>query len=269
MTDEEFDALAGLANRMADRAGAAALTYFRSARLTTDNKAGETGFDPVTAGDREAEAAMRALIAEERPEDGIFGEEHGRVEGTSGQTWILDPIDGTRAFITGLPTWGTLIALDDGEGGSLGMIDQPFTGERFLGVNGKGAWLSRHGGPPEVIKTRPCAELSEATFLTTDPFLFSEVEGPAFREIRAKSRLTRFGLDCYGYAMVALGQADLVVETDLAAYDIAGPAALVQAAGGVVTDWKGRDGRWGGRVIAAGDQRVHAEALEILSQIPQ
>ncbi|MEM9045287.1 MAG: histidinol-phosphatase [Pseudomonadota bacterium] len=269
MTDEEIDALAALANRMADRAGAAALKHFRTARLTTENKAGEAGFDPVTAGDREAEAAMRELLSEERPDDGVFGEEHGQVTGTSGLTWVLDPIDGTRAFITGLPSWGVLIALDDGAKGKLGVIDQPFTKERFIGVVGKGAAFFRDGSGEHPVTTRTCDSLSEATLLTTDPYLFNQTELAAFEDIRTLAKLTRFGLDCYGYAMVAMGHADLVVETDLAAYDIAAPAALVQAAGGIATDWQGRDCRWGGRALVAGDPRVHAEALEILSRVPK
>ncbi|MEM8792403.1 MAG: histidinol-phosphatase [Pseudomonadota bacterium] len=267
MTDEELDVLTDLAHRMADHAGAAALKHFRADRLSTDNKAGEAGFDPVTAGDREAEAAMRALLTEERPTDGIFGEEHGVFEGTSGLTWVLDPIDGTRAFISGLPTWGVLIALDDGVEGRIGVIDQPFTGERFTGVRGHGARFARNGATHQIA-TRACDSLSEATLLTTDISLFTKMEAVAFEDIRQRTRLTRYGMDCYAYAMVAMGHVDLVIESGLAAYDIAAPAALVEAAGGVATDWQGRDVRWGGRSLVAGDPRVHAEALEILSKIP-
>lgn len=267
LTDDELNALTDLAGRMADRAGAAALKHFRDGRLVAENKAGGGDFDPVTAGDREAEAAMRALLGSERPDDGIFGEEYERVAGTSGLTWVLDPIDGTRAFISGLPTWGVLIALDDGQSGRIGVVDHPAMGERFIGVPGNGAAITRHG-TTAPIAARPCARLEDAILMTVDPFLFAADEAAAFGEFRNRVRLTRYGMDCYAFAMTAMGQADLVIESGLAAYDIAAPAALVRAAGGVATDWRGRDCRWGGRAVIAGDPELHAAALEILSQVP-
>ncbi|MBY8977303.1 histidinol-phosphatase [Rhodobacteraceae bacterium NNCM2] len=252
---------------MADAARTATLAHFRAARLVADNKAGEAGFDPVTIADREAEEAMRAILAAERPDDGIHGEEHGKQAGTSGLTWVLDPIDGTRAFISGLPTWGVLIGLDDGNEGRIGVVDQPFTGERFIGVNdgaASGAFLERHGSRTP-LKVRACPALAQATLMTTDPHMFAGAEAEAFHAVRGEAMLTRYGVDCYAYAMLASGQIDLVIETQLQAYDISGPAALVRAAGGVVTDWRGGDCRWGGQTIAAGDPAVHEAALRILS----
>lgn len=261
------DALTDLAHRMADAGGSAALSHFRSRKLVADDKDQGAGFDPVTIADREAEAAMRALLARHRPEDGIFGEEHGQQEGSSGLTWVLDPIDGTRAFISGLPSWGVLIALDDGETGRIGVIDQPFTGERFVGTRfgTPEARLYRNGALQQTLAVRPCPALSDAILMTTAPEIFSGSEADAFGRVSAACRLTRFGFDCYAYAMVASGNIDLVIETGLQAYDIAAPAALIRAAGGVVTDWEGGDPRWGGKVIAAGDPALHEAALRLLA----
>lgn len=258
-----------LAFRLADAAGAAALPHFRTDGLVAHNKEDGGGFDPVTQADRLAERAIREILARERPQDGVFGEEEGRSSGQSGHTWVIDPIDGTRAFISGLPTWGVLIALDDGAEGRIGIIDQPYTGERFAGTVTGGdrrAALYRNG-TEWPIRVRPCPGLAAATLFTTDPALFAQEELPFYREVEAQAKLSRYGVDCYAYALLALGQIDLIVEAGLAAYDIAGPAALVRGAGGVITDWHGGDCRWGGRAMAAGDPRVHTAALRILSQI--
>jgi histidinol phosphatase-like enzyme (inositol monophosphatase family) len=278
LPDTDLPALTELACRLADAAGAASLPHFRSKGLGTDDKNhgndAEGIFDPVTVADRAAEAAIRDILAAERPDDGIFGEEEAPVEGTSGLTWVIDPIDGTRAFISGLPTWGTLIALDDGAAGRIGIVDQPHIGERFVGVNAgpntasnmgtdSRAWLT-HRGETRPIATRPCPNLASATLYTTTPDMFSSHEWEGYRKVESRVRLARYGVDCYAYALVALGHVDLVIESSLKPYDIAGPAALIQAAGGIVTDWRGGDCRWGGQVIAAGDPAVHAEALAIL-----
>jgi myo-inositol-1(or 4)-monophosphatase len=274
LPDTDIPVLTELACRLADAAGAASLPHFRSKGLGTDDKNSgndtEAIFDPVTVADRAAEAAIRTILAAERPDDGIFGEEEAPVEGTSGLTWVIDPIDGTRAFISGLPTWGTLIALDDGAAGRIGIIDQPHIGERFVGVNagvnsgsGNRAWLT-HRGKTRPIATRPCPGLAAATLYTTTPDMFSPHEWEGYRKVESRVRLARYGVDCYAYALVALGHVDLVIESALKPYDIAGPAALIQAAGGIVTDWRGGDCRWGGQAIAAGDPAVHAEALAIL-----
>ncbi len=266
LPDTDLPALTDLACRLADAAGAASLLHFRSKSLDTGNKQSDGGFDPVTVADRAAEAAIRAILAAERPDDGIFGEEQAPTEGSSGLTWVIDPIDGTRAFISGLPTWGTLIALDDGEPGRIGVVDQPHIGERFVGVRGGAAtraWLT-HRGESRPITTRPCPDLAAATLYTTTPDMFTPREWEGYRQVESRVRLARYGVDCYAYALVALGHVDLVIEASLNAYDIAAPAALIQAAGGIVTDWRGGDCRWGGTAIAAGDPAVHAEALAIL-----
>lgn len=265
LSPSELDDLTHLAERLADAAGAAALPHFRARDLNAENKL-EGGFDPVTVADRAAEQAMRDILQVERPSDGVFGEEQERTFGSSGLTWILDPIDGTRAFISGLPVWGTLIALDDGNEGRIGIVDQPHIGERFIGVLGadsQRAWLT-HGGSDVPIVTRQGVALQEATLFTTDPFIFPDGDGRGFEALRARARLTRYGTDCYAYALVAMGTIDIVLEAGLAAYDVASHIPLIRAAGGVVTDWDGGDCRWGGRVLAAGSAELHAEALEVL-----
>ena len=263
----DIRALAEIAGRAADAGGQAALRHFRAGGLATGDKGGAAGFDPVTAADREAEAAIRALLIAERPDDAILGEEEARRDGKTGLTWVIDPVDGTRAFISGLPTWGVLVALDDGRAGRIGIIAQPFTGERFTGlVDGPGgAAHLDHGGARRPIGVRPCPGLRDATLFATAPGMFRGADAERFARLSAAVRLTRYGIDCYAYALLAMGQIDLVVESGLAAYDIAAPAALLHAAGGIVTDWEGGDARWGGRVVAAGDPRLHAAALDSLS----
>lgn len=252
-----------VAERLADVAAARSLPLFRSRTLRAENKSG-TGFDPVTEADREAERAMRALLAADRPDDGILGEEFGPQEGRSGLTWVLDPIDGTRAFLSGATTWGTLVGLDDGEGPILGIIDQPYVRERFMGGAGRAEMV--RDGAGTTLATRACAALGEAILYSTYPEIGTPAERAAFESVRDRVRLTRYGFDCYGYALVALGQVDLVIEAGLQPYDIAAPQAVIEAAGGIVTDWQGRSPHRGGRVLAAGDARVHAAALALLSQ---
>jgi len=260
-TAEQQD-LRAIAEEMADAARAVTLRYFRT-DMAVDNK--ETnGFDPVTAADREAEQAMRAVLAKRRPDDAIYGEEFGKSAGSTGLTWVLDPIDGTRAFISGAPSWGVLIGLDAGQGPVLGVVDQPYIGERFIGGFGK-ADMAR-GEACREIKTRPCAGLSDAILMTTFPEVGTKAEGAAFAAVSAQCKLTRFSLDCYAYAMLAIGQIDLVIEAGLNAYDVQGPIGVVQGAGGLVTDWQGGPAHNGGQIIAAGDARAHAAALEILNR---
>jgi myo-inositol-1(or 4)-monophosphatase len=266
-----LDRLVALAHRLADAAAAVTLPRFRHAALATDNKGADGLFDPVTAADREAEAAIRAILERERPEDGVLGEEHATRDGQSGLIWIVDPIDGTRAFISGLPVWGTLIALDDGARGVIGLVDQPFTGERFLGLHGPAgpAATLAHRGETTPLATRRDRRLAQATLFTTAPELFTPVERAGFDALSRAVQLTRYGTDCYAFALLALGQIDLVIEAGLKPYDIAAPKALVEAAGGIVTGWRGEDCRWGGRVVAAAHPAIHAEALEILARVPE
>lgn len=252
-----------LCHALADAAGQAILPHFRAPGLTAENKEADH-FDPVTVADRAAEKAMRALLAQHRPEDGILGEEFENLSGSSGRQWVLDPIDGTRGFMSGTPTWGVLIAVGDDTGPQLGLIDQPYIRERFFGC-GDTAWVDGPMGR-HALKTRAPRPLSDATILTTFPEVGDNIEQRAFHDLASQTRLTRYGMDCYGYALVAAGQVDLVVEAGLQAYDIQGPMAVVQAAGGIVTNWQGGPAHQGGRVIAAANAEIHAAALETLSK---
>jgi histidinol phosphatase-like enzyme (inositol monophosphatase family) len=265
ITAELADELWATAEALAEIAAPISLGLFRSADLGAENKAA-SGFDPVTVADRDAEAAMRAYLDDHRPEDGILGEEFGPKAGTSGLTWVLDPIDGTRAFMSGAVTWGTLIAVNAGGAPLLGVIDQPYVGERFMGGLGRAAL--RRGGTERALATRGCPDLAGAILYSTFPEVGTPAERAGFERVRDQARLTRYGTDCYGYALVALGQADLVIEAGLLAYDVQGPQAVIEAAGGILTDWKGRPAHQGGRVLAAGDARVHAAALALLAAVP-
>lgn len=247
--------------RMADAARAAILPLFRSSNVEAENKA-STGFDPVTVADRAAEKAMRDILAETCPEDGILGEEFGAQNGPSGRTWVLDPIDGTRGFISGTPTWGVLIALSDTDGPGLGVIDQPYIGERFWGFDGRAECIGPLG--TTVLRTRATDSLDQAILFTTFPEVGTPQDRAGFQSVSAKVRLTRYGMDCYAYALVAAGQADLVIEAGLQPYDIQAPIAVIEAAGGVVTDWEGRPVHQGGRVLAAANSVLHEKALDVL-----
>ena len=250
------------AHDMADAARKAILPLFRSDDLVADNKR-PADFDPVTEADRAAEQAMRQVLARNRPDDAILGEEYGHSPGTSGLTWILDPIDGTRAFISGAASWGVLIGLSDGQDVVYGLIDQPYIGERFEGGFGIARMTGPHG--TRSLQTRRDVALDRATLMTTFPEVGTASEAQAFRRVADQVRLTRYGLDCYAYALLALGQIDLVIEAGLQSYDIAGPLAVVQAAGGIVTDWQGGPAAQGGQVIAAASPELHAAALALLA----
>lgn len=251
-----------VANALADAARPIALQYFRKPDQELENKL-EGGFDPVTIADKSIERAMRHILAEHRPDDGVMGEEYDNSTGTTGLTWVLDPIDGTRGFISGTPTWGVLIGLDAGQGPVLGIIDQPFTGERFSGGFGKAHWA--HASKTHAITVRKCASVSNAVLFTTMPDVGTVDEILAFQRVSGQAKLTRYGTDCYAYALLAAGQIDLVIEAGLNAFDIQGPIGVVQNAGGIVTDWQGGPAHMGGQVIAAGDARVHRAALDILN----
>ncbi len=258
----EQQELMAVAHQLADVARIETLKYFRQPALGVSSK--ETNsFDPVTEADRASERAMRDILAKHRPDDGILGEEFGTQEGTSGLTWVLDPIDGTRAYISGTASWGVLIGLDAGDGPVFGIVDQPFTGERFTGGFGVSEWV--RGTEKRVMQTRECAALADAILYTTFPEVGTKAEGAAFRSVSKQCKLTRYGLDCYAYALIGLGMVDLVIESGLLAYDVQGPIAVVEAAGGIVTNWQGGPAHNGGQILAAGDARVHAAALEILN----
>lgn len=266
VSDEVARALVGTAGILADAARAETLRWFRKPGLVADNKQAK-GFDPVTEADRASERRMRDLLAELRPADGILGEEFGAKPGTSGLTWVLDPVDGTRAFLSGTPTWGVLIAVGPEEGPILGIIDQPYIGERFVGGLGQAYVEGPQGRAP--LAARAARPLSEAILFTTFPEVGTAAEGAAFRALSARTRLTRYGTDCYAYALIAAGQIDLVVEAGLQSYDVQAPIAVIEAAGGVFTDWRGRPAHHGGRVLAAANAEIHAAALAILSQAPE
>ena len=250
-----------IAHKLADAARAAILPHFRKSGLEAENKEVD-GFDPVTVADRAAEEAMRDVLAEYRPDDGIQGEEFGLQEGGSGRKWVLDPIDGTRGFISGTPTWGVLIALTDANGPFLGIVDQPYIGERFVGAPGVAKMTGPRGAAD--LATRSTSQLSDAVVFTTFPEVGTEADRAGFEAVAGQAKLTRYGMDCYAYALLAAGQVDLVVEAGLNPYDIQGPIAVIQAAGGIVTDWQGGPAHDGGRALAAANPQIHAAALAIL-----
>ena len=256
------DDLLRVALLLADAARTAILPHFRAPGLHAENKLSDGQYDPVTVADRAAEQAMIAILTRERPDDAILGEEFGLKPGTSGLKWVLDPIDGTRGFISGTPTWGVLIAVGDADGPALGIIDQPYIGERFVGGFGQ-AWSEGPRGRHDIA-VRGVENLAEATLFTTFPEVGSTAERLAFEALSGQVRLTRYGMDCYAYALLAAGQIDLVVEAGLNAYDIQAPIAVIQAAGGIVTDWTGAPAHAGGRVLAAANERLHTAALAVL-----
>lgn len=255
--------LQSVAHHLADAARVTTLRHFRSPDMAAETKSAQ-GFDPVTLADRETEAHLRALLADLRPDDGILGEEFDNHPGTSGLTWVIDPIDGTRGYLSGTPTWGVLIAVTNASGPVYGVIDQPYTGERFSGGFGTASLTGPMGTRP--LATRAARPLGQAILFSTFPEVGTAAEHAAFTALSGQVRLTRYGMDCYAYALLALGQIDLVVEAGLQPYDIAAPLAVIEAAGGIVTDWRGGPARHGGRVLAAANAQVHAAALAILSQ---
>lgn len=246
---------------LARLSGEAILPFFRTA-LGVENKAGKGAFDPVTEGDRAGETVMRRLIRETFPAHGIVGEEHGSEQADAEHVWVLDPIDGTRAFIAGIPLWGTLIGLMRQGRPVFGMMNQPFIRERFWG-DGQAA---RYEGPagPRALKVRPCASLAEATIMTTSPKMFRPAEAERFLAVEAACKTNRYGADCYAYCMLAAGHVDLVVEAGLKPYDIVALVPIIEGAGGIVTTWDGGPASGGGRILAAGDRRVHAAAMDML-----
>ena len=250
------------AHKMADAARSAILPFFRRA-IISENK-DSSSFDPVTEADRSAERAMRDVLGQLRPQDGILGEEYGHQPGSSRLTWVLDPIDGTRGFISGTPTWGVLIAVSDDTGPLLGIIDQPYIGERYCGGLGQATMTGPHWTTDLAV--RQSLSLADATILTTFPEIGTETEKDAFHTVARACRLTRYGMDCYAYALLAAGQVDLVIEAGLQPYDIQAPIAVVQAAGGIVTDWTGGPAHHGGRVIAAATPELHAAGLGLLGR---
>lgn len=250
------------ASRLANAARQVTLAQVHGA-IVADNKGNADLFDPVTAADRSAEQAMRAIIATEFADHGISGEEFGNVPGSSRYSWSLDPIDGTRSYICGLPTWTTLIALlDDGEP-VLGLIDAPRLDERYIG-DGATSWCET-GDAQTSLRCSECTGLAEARLSTTDPFLFGGGDAEAFAELQNRARTTRYGLDAYAYARLAAGTLDLVVECGLKPHDYHALIPVVRSASGVFGDWNGGSDFGDGNVIAAATPQLYAAAVEIMS----
>ena len=231
-----------------------------------EDKGGAKGFDPVTAADKGAEAAIRKLIAERYPDHGIIGEEYGEDRPEAEFVWVLDPVDGTRAFIAGLPLWTTLIGLRHQGRPVLGSIGQPYLDEVFIGHAGGSRLIAR--GEIQALQVRPCPRLTDAVIATTDPeACFDGPELGAWTQVRAAARLARLGCDAYAYAMVAMGRLAMVIEAGLKAWDLASAIPLIEGAGGMVTDWRGRPvGQGGGQIVIAGDRACLDEALVALKR---
>jgi len=243
-------------------AGKIALGYFRQP-LAVENKLEDGRFDPVTCADREVEIFLRQELGSRFPDFGIIGEESGITPGHSNINWVIDLIDGTKAFISGFPTWGILLGLQQGEKALAGLMHQPTTGELFYG-SAAGAFL-RHHGQTKAMQSRQDVRLAEALlYCTHDSMFANEANLGAFRRVAARTRLQRFGGDCYSYCMLALGQVDLVIEDTLQPYDIVPLIPIIEAAGGVVTDAQGCTPVTGGFVVAAANRQLHEQVLALL-----
>ena len=260
-----FAALLETAHTLADLSGELILRRFRRP-IAVEDKGSAHGFDPVTAADRDAEPVISRYLLRHHPSHAIVGEEHGSRDGdgTSGYRWVIDPIDGTKAFITGSPLWGTLIGLLDGDTPLLGMMNQPFTGERI--------WSSRTGthwrtadGRTYAGANSACPTLRQAILTTTSPDLIGEQDRRKFFEVSARARLTRYGGDCYGYCLLAGGYTDVLIETGLKPHDVVALIPIIERAGGRITTWEGEPATNGGRILAAGDPALHAQVLKILN----
>jgi histidinol phosphatase-like enzyme (inositol monophosphatase family) len=250
-------------NELATLSGQAILPFFRTA-LAADDKSHGGAFDPVTEADRAGEAAMRQLIRRTFPTHGIVGEEFGTDGGDAEYVWVLDPIDGTKAFMAGLPVWGTLIGLLRLGAPVYGLMHQPFTAERFLGDGASASYRGRQG--ERKLRVRPCAALSDALISTTSTHMFGAAELAAYQRVERETRIVRYGCDCYAYCMLAAGHIDLVIEAGLKPYDIVALIPIIEGAGGIVTTWTGESAAKGGSIVAAGDRRIHEAALALLNR---
>jgi inositol-phosphate phosphatase/L-galactose 1-phosphate phosphatase/histidinol-phosphatase len=254
----ELDRFLALASDLADAAGAAIRPYFRQP-LAVDDK---PDLSPVTIADRAAEAAMRQLIAARFPEHGIIGEEYGAERADAEFVWVLDPIDGTKSFISGVPLFGTLVALAHRGRPVVGIIDQPISRERWIGAKGRPTLFNG-----AAVRCRACSGLSTATVFSTSPDMFRGDDAAAHTRVAAAAKLVRFGADCYAYGLVALGCIDLVIEASLKPYDFSAMLPIVEGAGGIASDWRGTPLTIAsdGRVVVAGDRRAHEQALALLA----
>lgn len=259
MSAVDFEAFVA---ELATQSGQAILPFFR-AHLAAEDKSHGGVFDPVTEADKAAEVVMRRLIRQQFPGHGVLGEEFGAENTDAEYVWVLDPIDGTRAFISGIPVWGTLIGLMRDSAPVYGLMHQPFTGERFFGDGGQAQYEGPGG--PRRLRTRQTGDLSAATLMTTSPGLFAGAEAEAFGRVEERVRLSRYGCDCYAYCMLAAGHVDLVIESGLKPYDIVALIPIIEGAGGVVTSWDGGSAAGGGRVVAAANRSLHDAALALLA----
>ncbi|BAF90266.1 MULTISPECIES: histidinol-phosphatase [Azorhizobium] len=257
-------ALDAFVHDLATRSGEAILPFFRTA-IGVEDKGRRKGqsFDPVTEADRAAEQVMRRMITTTFPEHGIIGEEFGNERRDADYVWALDPIDGTKSFISGMPAWGTLIGLLKQGAPVYGMMHQPFIGERFFGDGGSAHYLGPAG--KRRLLTRDCGRLEDAILFTTSPLLMNAADRTLFQSVERDVRLSRYGGDCYAYCMVAAGLVDLVIETGLQDHDIVALVPVIEGAGGIVTNWEGGSPVAGGRVVAAGSKAVHEQALKRLN----
>ncbi len=248
---------------LAAAAAAQTLPRFRAGGGIDDKgMKGGVAFDPVTEADRAAEVAIRSLIEARYPSHGILGEEHGSVGLDREHVWVIDPIDGTRAFITGIPVWGTLVGLTENGRSIAGMMAQPFTDELFYALGGKSYRVSAN--IETVNKVSAITDLSKATLFTTTPHLFKGDARRRYDEVETQVKLFRYGCDCYAYCMLAAGFVDLVIETALQPYDIVALVPIIEGAGGIVTDWDGSRPEKGGNIIAAATPELHAAAMVIM-----
>jgi myo-inositol-1(or 4)-monophosphatase len=247
---------------LATQSGRAILPFFRAQHMAEDKSQGGA-YDPVTEADRAGESVMRHLISRNFPAHGVLGEEFGNENLDAEYVWVLDPIDGTKAFISGIPVWGTLIGLSRNGVPVYGMMHQPFTGERFSG-DGRQA---RYEGPngPRTLRTRQTTELATATLMTTTPAMFTGEQAERYASVEKSVRLARYGCDCYAYCMLAAGHVDLVIESGLKPYDIVALIPIIEGAGGVITSWQGGSAAEGGTIVAAGTKALHQAALALLS----
>lgn len=254
-------ALDAFVHDLATKSGEAILPFFRTALVVEDKTHGRA-FDPVTEADRAAEQVMRRMISTAFPDHGVIGEEFGIDRPGAEYVWALDPIDGTKSFISGMPAWGTLIGLLKHGAPVYGMMHQPFIGERFFGDGGSAHYLGPAG--KRRLNVRDCERLEDAILFTTSPLLMQGEDRIAFQRVEAHVRLSRYGGDCYAYCMVAAGLVDVVIETGLKDHDIVALIPVIEGAGGIVTNWEGGPAAGGGRVVAAGSRAVHAEVLKRL-----
>jgi myo-inositol-1(or 4)-monophosphatase len=246
------------------KAGDISLRHFRT-QLDVTNKAKKRAYDPVTRADREVETYIRERIRERFPEHAIIGEEFGEERRGSKLSWLIDPIDGTRGFLCGTPMWGILLGLMEGERCVAGFVRQPFVGETYAACNGTG-WVDERDGARIRLGTRATRSVEEAILCSTHPNMFrTDRERAVFAAVESSCLFSRYGTDCYGYCLLARGFIDLVVEADLEAYDVVPLIPIVEAAGGVVTDWQGNPAIRGGAVVAAANPELHEAALEVIA----